>query len=299
MSTIAVIQLQEEAMKTNSSITSLVRMAYVIARKLKLIEFGEWLQYELNGYQDYQGDEWPPYRTVSGELMGWNPYRGWIPVVINDVKFYDYICNRKVYNAISDFEEMINNETGSINMEFNPQTNNMVSKATGFNTTYTLFISRTNIQSVCNAVRNNVLDWALKLEEEGIEGKGMRFNNDEKEKAKELGSTINYFYGDINQSQIQQNSTLSNQNISCDSNYKEGVADLLDALKANYKSIELDRAQINVIESNISRLEEIVENDDYEKGKLSEVFVSLKNILEGAAGSLVASGILYMIGQMM
>src|SRR5690554_5870436 len=87
MSTIAVIQLQEEAMKTNSSITSLVRMAYVIARKLKLIEFGEWLQYELNGYQDYQGNEWPPYRTVSGELMGWNPYRGWIPVVINDVNF--------------------------------------------------------------------------------------------------------------------------------------------------------------------------------------------------------------------
>lgn len=299
MSKSAVIQLQEEAMKADSSITSLVRMAYVIAKKLKLVEFGEWLQYELNGYQDYQDEEWPSYRIVVGELKGWNPIRGWIPVVIKDVKFHDYICNQKVYNAISDLEEMLNNETGSINMEFNPEINNIVSKATGFNTTYSLFISRTRIQSICNAVRNNILEWALKLEEEGIEGKGMIFNNDEKEKAKELGSTINYFYGDINQSQIQQNSTLSKQNISFDSIYKEGVADLLDVLKAHYKSIELDREKIKVIESNISRLEEIVKNGDYEKDKLSGVLMSLKNIFEGASGSLVASGILYMIGQLM
>lgn len=299
MSKSAVIQLQEEAMKTDSSITSLVRMAYVIARKLKLVEFGEWLQYKLNGYQDYQGNEWPSYRIVTGELKGLNPYCGWIPVVIKDAKIYDYICKQKISNSISELEEMIKNETDILHIEFKPDINNMISEVTGFNTIYTLFISRTNIQSICDAVRNNILYWALKLEEEGIEGRGMMFNNYEKEKAKELGSTINYFYGDIYQSQIQQNSTLSKQNISFDSKYKEKVANLLNMLKANYKSIELDGEQINAIESNISELEEIVENDNYEKDKLSKVLNSLKNILEGAGGSIVASGILYLIEQLM
>ena len=41
-----VLELQKEAMDSNADIESLLRKAYVIARKLKLLEFEEWIQCE-------------------------------------------------------------------------------------------------------------------------------------------------------------------------------------------------------------------------------------------------------------
>lgn len=165
-----VIGLQEKAMGKDNSVSFLVMKAYAISRKLELVEFEEWLNYELNGYENYKGDEWPAYRTVCGELKGWNPARGWIPVILDDKKSYDMICNKKVYNPISNFEDMVNNDSGKIIMLFDPEINNIISKSTGFNTRYKLLIDRTSIQSICDAVRGHILEWALVLEEIGVKG---------------------------------------------------------------------------------------------------------------------------------
>ena len=45
-----VLELQKEAMDKNADIESLLRKSYVIARKLKLPEFEEWIQCEQEGY---------------------------------------------------------------------------------------------------------------------------------------------------------------------------------------------------------------------------------------------------------
>ncbi len=298
MSKPAVIELQEETMKTNSSISSLIRMAYVIAKKLKLTEFGEWLQYELNGYQDYKGKEWPPYRIVSGELKGWNPIHGWIPVILYDTELHDLICNQKVVNAISSFEDMVNSKSDIMMIPLNPKTNTLIAKGTSFNTKYSVFIDRMSVQSICDTVRNYVLEWSLKLEEEGILGENMRFNNEEKEKAKGMGYTFNYFYGDINHSQIQQNTTSSNQSISFETN-KDEINNLLKELKDNYNHLGLEEQKTQEIKDNITKLEQIVDKNDYGNRKIVGILISLKNILEGTVSSLAASGLLYMIEQLL
>lgn len=59
-----VIELQREAMDENISIESLLRKAYLVARKLKLKEFEEWINKEQNGYSK----EVPNYRNVAGEI---------------------------------------------------------------------------------------------------------------------------------------------------------------------------------------------------------------------------------------
>ena len=45
-----VLELQKEAMDKNADIESLLRKSYVIARKLKLPDFQEWIQCEQEGY---------------------------------------------------------------------------------------------------------------------------------------------------------------------------------------------------------------------------------------------------------
>ena len=74
-----VLELQKEAMDSNADIESLLRKSYVIARKLKLLEFEEWIQCEQEGYGK---KEIPEYRMIQGQLKALNPVRGWIPVVM-------------------------------------------------------------------------------------------------------------------------------------------------------------------------------------------------------------------------
>lgn len=74
-----VIQLEKEALDESVSIESLLRKAYLVARKLKLSDFEEWINNEQNGYKREVSD----YRMIHGEYRAWNPYRGWIPVYTN------------------------------------------------------------------------------------------------------------------------------------------------------------------------------------------------------------------------
>ncbi len=63
-------------------IMNLLRKAYLVARKLKLQEFEDWVNNELNGYKDL--DKIPDYRLLRGELKAWNTYHGWIPVILQN-----------------------------------------------------------------------------------------------------------------------------------------------------------------------------------------------------------------------
>lgn len=61
-----VIELQKAAIDSNSDILSLLRKAYLVARKLEISDFQEWISSELNGYEDY--DKIPDYRMITGNL---------------------------------------------------------------------------------------------------------------------------------------------------------------------------------------------------------------------------------------
>ena len=58
-----VIELQREALKSDFDIMNLLRKAYLVARKLKLQEFEDWVNNELNGYKD--ADKIPDYRFTK------------------------------------------------------------------------------------------------------------------------------------------------------------------------------------------------------------------------------------------
>ena len=47
-----IIELQREALNESVSIESLMRKAYLVAKKLDLKEFEEWLKQEQNGYDE-------------------------------------------------------------------------------------------------------------------------------------------------------------------------------------------------------------------------------------------------------
>ena len=176
-----VIELQREALDEKNSIESLIRKAYLVAKKLKLKEFEEWLNQEQNGYKK----EIPEYRNITGEIKAWNPYHGWIPMILS-AKVADIVSRRPIPNSISSFLDVYNSSEDRVVFSVNGAMTEFFNNST---------------------VRNKILDWALLLEENGIVGNEMTFTDVEKQIAIDtpvINNYINNFYSKVSDVDMKQ-----------------------------------------------------------------------------------------------
>ena len=77
-----------------------------------------------------------------------------------------------------------------------------------------LDLDKNQIYSILSRVKNNILDWALTLEESGIVGRDYSFSEEEKKIAQEKTELTNYitnFWGTAIDVQMQQGNTNSEQ----------------------------------------------------------------------------------------
>ena len=90
----AVVDLRNDAINPNIRVSEILRKAFVIAKKLGWQEFEDWTTKELNGYK--AGDNIPDYRVMRCELKSWDPYKGWQPIRISNVKdFHEKFSRRR------------------------------------------------------------------------------------------------------------------------------------------------------------------------------------------------------------
>ena len=206
-----VLNLQKDAMNSMVPLNDLLRKAFVIARKLKIKEFEDWIQYELNGYED--ADKIPNYRKVTGTIKAWNPYNGWIPVIIQDESFAKTLRTRPVKQSVSDLHALFEkqSEKGFLLIHYPPEIENGLMQDSMCQPA--LHVGANSIKGILDCVRNTVLEWALKLEEEGILGEGLSFSYDEKEKAQNSQNiTIQNFQGilgDVSDSTVTQSLNMN------------------------------------------------------------------------------------------
>ena len=114
-----ILQLQSEALDESVDIETLLRKAYLVAYKLNLEDFINWIKSEQNGYSGNV----PPYRLVGGEIKAWNPYNGWIPVVLDNNEFEAILCNRKLGDSISKIIELENKSESTFHIQYNAEIN--------------------------------------------------------------------------------------------------------------------------------------------------------------------------------
>lgn len=206
-----VLELQREALRQNDNVLSLLRKAYLIARKLHLEDFGKWLNKELNGYGTK--DKVPNYRILRGEVKAWNPIQGWIPVLFDheyglDIhQPRDSIANLiNVYNTSKEGKQAI--------VHFPAEINSLLGKNAPIQTKYALHISTNQLYTIVESVRTAVLEWSIILEENGIIGEGIQFSKEEQEIAVNTPTINNYttnFFANVSNSQVQQGTENSSQ----------------------------------------------------------------------------------------
>lgn len=202
-----VLELQQEAMDKESDVESLLRKAYVIAKKLKLAEFEDWIKCEQNGYESHKI---PNYRYVRGELKAWNPAYGWIPVVLGNNELEDTITKIPIRSPISGIFDLYNTESEILTSNMNAECNQLLSNMLDFDTKYTVHFGKSQLYQIISTVKNNILEWLLILEENKIVGEGLSFTEDEKKianKTEIVNQYVNNFYGNVEDIDLQQGTT--------------------------------------------------------------------------------------------
>lgn len=288
--------LQAEAIDPNASVSSILRKAKIIANELKDKDFLEWIEKELNGY-DKDGQSSPEYRKISGNPMGFNPMRGWIPFIIDDPEQQELLSNRITPQPIGELEDLIKRNKGNLRMSYPPSVCREFSRAVGLDTIFTLEISPSAVIRILDAVRDKVLDWAIKQESViGAGGSGVFF----KAKKEQIGSSsvniekIEQFSGNIGNLYDQSQVNTVNQ---FNSTELEKIKNIVEQIRQNIEQV--DSAQKPEIEEQVKVVETELAAEQPKAPKIVRSLQAISSVFAQATGSAFAQGIFFMIQKLL
>lgn len=201
-----ILELQKDALNGNISATQLLRKALVVAKKLNADEFIEWISYELNGYEEIE--QLPKYRKVGGQVMVHNPFHGWQPVIFSDPKEAKIMSSKNLFSPISEVENLCDkkNDSAVIVVSLPDGMAKNLMKSTTLGMVPYFIANEPQLNGIIDAVRNIVLNWALKMEEDGIVGEDLKFSESDKQKVVSTVYNIENFsgvLGDVSESNLQ------------------------------------------------------------------------------------------------
>ena len=284
-----IIELQNEALDRDVPLSDLLRKALVVARKLNIKDFDVWISKELEGYSE--NSEIPNYREMIGVVEGWDLTRGWQPILFQTTKLERKFTKRKLSQRIAELESLLTGQTDNstgFQMSFSPEEQRVLSKAIGYRTEIILTISDASIAGVLDIVRNIILNWALRLEEDGVLGEGMTFSDNERTEAGKRSYNVNIFYEQVTGTQIQQGSQKTEQRIKVKAVPISSVAQFINALDHDLPNLVLEGDTNKELSSEVATLQAQITSPNPKDNIVRESLNSIRRILEGASGGAAA-----------
>lgn len=282
----AIIQLQQEALDRMVRVSDLLRKALVVARKLELSEFQQWIEQELRGYGDLPGT--PAYREVTGQVRALNPHRGWVSVGFENAKDREFYSHRKCGQSIAELEALVESDRrGEFHMLF-PRDEPISFSGIRLPTNVSLFTSRSALVGIIDTVRTVVLNWALKLEEEGVLGEELSFSPPEKEAARRSPQNITNFYGPVQTAQVQQGNERAIQVSVTAAPDPAAIRAFIASFRAELPTLGLEADARAEVEAEARTIEAQLESPKPKPAIIREGLRSIRAVLEGAAGGAAA-----------
>lgn len=280
-----IIEIQQGCLDDSISVESLLRRVKLAAAKLKLGDLAKWVDNELNGYQS----EVPTHRILQGEPVAWDPHSGWTPIQVRDGDLSDLLSTAHLFQSIGSLRDLTsNNGEGLYHIPIAPKLVSKINKAMNYPTArIAIGVPRGGIVGIIDFVRNQVLDWSIKMEENGVLGEGLTFNTKEIESAKTSMNTyifgsIGNFAGNIGDGNTSGDITLTTANTT---EIRGKLQQLLDA------SPQLVAAGANnSLPATINAAIVETEKSEHDRPKMMSLIQDLRTALASAAGNLTADG---------
>lgn len=246
-----VLQLQKNCINKNITLQELLREALLISRKLKLKDFKEWIDLELNGYTSV--DTTPKYRNIAQILKFKDRYHGWVTAQIGN-ELYKLIGKTPIMQSIGEIEHILSQKESTLSMSINGNDIRLLQKQFKTDCEPCFFIDKTQIYGIVEKVRNLLLDWSLQLEEDGILGTDdLIFSEKEKESAKLIH--IEHFNGVLGD--IDKVGNMSTGNNTINTYNENDISNEIDRLILEIKTLHLKDEKTIVQDLKLSKEDKV------------------------------------------
>lgn len=285
-----ILKLQSDLINEDKKLSEILATTYLIAKKLNRDDFANWIKLEINGYDDE--NNFPPYRQIRGILKGFNPYHGWQYIVFPNKVMEDNYSVTYENQPIGELEELL--KCDAKQELYRPLPSQFLSLVNGSCTKIALFFDRNSVKHILISVRQILLDWTLALEKEGILGDDMVFTTEETYKAKEVSSPnvyniTNHFNGNTNY-QNEAFQSIQNQTNGFDLGQ---LKDVYGLIVENMDKLNLAEEKYNLLKSELATFKTELDKDSHNPSLILQCLNSMKNIIEGATGSIIGETILH------
>ena len=167
---ITLSELRDDLMSHDVPLSSVLRKAYVFARKLGDPLLVRWIKNELHGYNLSEWEnfkEFPSYRRPEGILKGQGPHGIVKPIIMDDERLLPKFSRNPIPFSIAEIESSIQDSenSGVITFALSPAQEKALRKGLSVPAIPFLEYVRSAFIGILEAVRNNLLEFVLDLEE--------------------------------------------------------------------------------------------------------------------------------------
>lgn len=197
-----VLDLQQACLDDKISCNFLLLKAYAIAQKLSITDMADFCNREINGYAGVDNSLIPSYRYIPVNTEAYkDTSKRWEPVAFpaghpRSMRF--------VYESIAEIEKLDESKEKMLESRLNFDDQLAIYKIIDMPRPYfvrQIFMAG-QVTSILHLVRKLVLDWALKLEKEGILGENLTFSSEEQNRVKNIPSIQIIINGNVSNSNI-------------------------------------------------------------------------------------------------
>lgn len=235
MSQPIIITLQEIASNNDCDINELLRKSLIVATKLNLTEFKEWILCELNGYKDESS--LPYYRVVKGQPKAEHPTYGLVSFAINNAEIAKIFDRIPILESIESLQHIIHShkeDYSCIYLSSKIEAILMQRQSNYYKMRPIAIIPNYQLNAIIGTVKTKILETALQLESKNVIGDGIIFSNKEKEIAMNSNvfniENFSGMIGNINGNHVNQTNTqnIEGNNFQSLSNHlkQQGISDI-------------------------------------------------------------------------
>jgi AbiTii len=203
-------------------------------------------------------------------------------------KLADIFSNSPMTQPVSELESLVADGSPTLMHSFVPAQAEMLMGMMEYPFQPGLQLSSFAVVAILDAVRTRVLDWALELEENGVMGEGMTFSSTELTAASHVTNNFTTNIGQMTGSQVQVSSIGSSQAITHGVDASTLVA-LIDAIAAKAGEMRLPADAHAELLAELETLRAQAASPKPKAGIITECLQSVRRILEGAAGNVLAT----------
>lgn len=166
-----VLRIQAMANDSSVSVSDLLRFALTAATKLKVTPIEDFLRSEMNGYGPYASIPHNHYRRLDGQPVGLTTLSpNWVP--LNSLGNMQHISagGEKILNSVAQLEYELRSGKEIIVLPWPEEKINAMRRNNIILTNAGVAYRSFQLYGILDFVRNQVLRWALGLEQQGISG---------------------------------------------------------------------------------------------------------------------------------